>query len=160
MSALVTSRLDFNNSILTGLPAKTIAPMQKVQNAAARLITKTRKREHITPVLQGLHWLPVAQRIKHKILTLTHKTLQNRAPLYLKHLVQLHTGKRNTRSALNKQTLVVKRTRTSYGDRSFVASAAKLWNLLPRELANTTDYLPFKTALKTFLFKEHYGTAL
>jgi hypothetical protein len=84
------------------------------------------------------------------------KTLHNRAPIYLKQLLQPHTGIRNTGSAL-KQTLAVKWTRTSYGDHSF---AATLWNFLPLELANTIDFVPYRRALKTFLFNEHYGTAL
>jgi hypothetical protein len=107
------------------------------------------------------YWLPIAQRVKYKVLTLTHKTLHNRAPIYLKQLVQPHTGIRNTRSAL-KLTLTVKQTRTSYGDRSFAAaaSAATLWNFLPLELANTIDFVPYRRALKTFVFNEHYGTAL
>jgi hypothetical protein len=59
-----------------------------------------------------------------------------------------------------KQILVVKPTRTSYGDHSFAASAATLWNFLPLELANTIEFVPYRRALKTFLFNEHYGTAL
>jgi hypothetical protein len=87
VSALVTSRLDYSNSLLAELPAKATAPMQKVQNASARLITRTRKREHITPILHSLHWLPIAQRVKYKVLTLTHKTVI----VVLQHLLQ-HSG--------------------------------------------------------------------
>ena len=57
--ALVTSRFDFGNALLYGLPQMALQRLQKVQNCAARLITRTRKYEHITPVLQRLHWLPV-----------------------------------------------------------------------------------------------------
>ena len=60
--ALVTSRLDYCNSLFYGLPKCHIGRLQRVQNAAARLVTSTRKYDHITPVLYNLHWLPVFYR--------------------------------------------------------------------------------------------------
>ena len=54
--------------------------LQSVQNAAARLITYSLKYDHITPILSDLHWLPVNERIKFKILLLTFKALHQQAP--------------------------------------------------------------------------------
>jgi len=51
--------------------------------AAARLVTGTRRIDHITPVLQSLHWLPVRQRVTFKLATLVQKCLNGRAPGYL-----------------------------------------------------------------------------
>ena len=65
---LVTSRLDYGNALLYGLPQMALQRLQKAQNCAARLITRTRKYEHITPVLQRLHWLPVHLRPTYKVL--------------------------------------------------------------------------------------------
>ena len=70
--ALVTSRLDYGNALLHGLPQRALQRLQKVQNCAARLITSTRKYEHITPVLQRLHWLPVHLRPKCFCLPIVH----------------------------------------------------------------------------------------
>ena len=65
---LVTSRLDYRNALLYGLPQTALQRLQKVENGAARLITRTRKYEHVTPVLQRLHWLPVHLRPIYKVL--------------------------------------------------------------------------------------------
>jgi len=57
--SLVISGMNYCNSVLVGLPASTLAPLQRVQNAAARLILGLSRRSHITPALQQLHWLPI-----------------------------------------------------------------------------------------------------
>ena len=66
--AFITSRLDFCNSLLYGLPKQTIKRFQHVQNVAARIVALTPKHEHISPVLQELQWLPIEQRITFRIL--------------------------------------------------------------------------------------------
>ena len=65
--AFITCRLNQCNSLLYGLPDTHIARLQRIQNSAARLVTRTRSSEHITPVLRKLHWLPVKYRIMYKI---------------------------------------------------------------------------------------------
>ena len=82
--AFVTSKLDFCNSLLYGLTHQATQKLQSVQNAAARLISLTHKYDHVTPILRALHWLPVEQRIKFKIILLVYKCLNNLAPVYLK----------------------------------------------------------------------------
>jgi len=63
VTSLVLSRLDYCNSVLTNLLASTLKPLQRVQNAAARLVLNLSRQSHITPALQQLHWLPVAYNI-------------------------------------------------------------------------------------------------
>ncbi len=61
--AFMTSRLDYCNALLGGCSARLINKLQMVQNAAARVLTRTRKYDHISLVLSTLHWLPTKQRI-------------------------------------------------------------------------------------------------
>ena len=64
--AFVTSKLDHCNYLLYGVPKYVTKKLQSVQNAAARLITGSRKFDHITPILFELHWFPISERIKLK----------------------------------------------------------------------------------------------
>ncbi len=94
--AFMTSKLDDCNALLGGCPASSINKLQIVQNAAARVLTRSRKYDHITPILQSLHWLPIKFRISYKILLLAYKALNNLAPAYLTNLLSrykrdLHT---------------------------------------------------------------------
>jgi len=73
--AFISCRLDYCNALLYGIADGQLQRLQSVQNAAARLVTGTRRTDHITPVLKSLHWLPVRQRITFKLATLVHKCL-------------------------------------------------------------------------------------
>ena len=90
VQALVTSKLDYCNSLLYGLAKNAIKQLQRVQNAAARVVTLSPKFCHITPVLANLHWLPIDLRngIEFKILTVTYKTLHGLARTYIKDVLQ------------------------------------------------------------------------
>ena len=155
--AFVTSRLDCNNSLLCGLPKVQLKRLQRIQNSAARIIARTPKRQHISPVLERLHWLPVSERVDYKVLTLTYKSLKGLAPGYLSELLQERRPNRTTR--LSSQFLLTEpRSRTvTYGDRAFSRAAPRLWNNLPQSLREATSLHSFKTMLKTFLFRRAYG---
>lgn len=154
--ALVTSRLDYGNGLLCGLPDTLTNRLQKVQNCAARLITRTGRREEMTPVREQLHWLPVRQRCQYKILMYTYKCLHDRAPPYLQELVVPYQPARSLRSE-SASLLCEPRTRTKiYGHRRFDSISARLWNGLPLRLRNTPSLDTFKKDLKTHLFKEAY----
>ena len=79
----MSSRLDYCNSLLFGVTYSLVQRLQAVQNAAARLISGTRRSEHITLVLRQLYWLPVWQRIEFKMAVLVYKALNGLSPQYL-----------------------------------------------------------------------------
>ncbi len=106
--AFMTSRLDYCNALLGGCPTSSINKLQIVQNAAARALTRSRKYDHITPILQSLHWLPIKFRISYKILLLAYKALNDLAPAYLTNLLSRYNPTRSLRSQ-NSGLLVVPR---------------------------------------------------
>jgi len=69
--------------LFTGLPKESTNKWQLVQNAAARILTNTQKRDHISLVLESMHWLPVLFRIDFKVLLMIYKALHNLALTYL-----------------------------------------------------------------------------
>ena len=85
--AFVPFKFDCCNSVLYGLPAKQLSKLQCLQNSAARLVTKAKRRDHITPVLRQLHCLPINQRIVFKVLLITFKITNGYALSYLSSLL-------------------------------------------------------------------------
>jgi hypothetical protein len=119
MHSFVSSRLDSYNGLLHGVSKQQLMKLQRIQNAAARVVSRIKKHDHITPVLQDLHWLPIAQRIEYKLLLLTYKALHGLAPSYLKDLITVAKSNRNLRS--NDQFLlqIPKTLSVKYGERAF-----------------------------------------
>ena len=151
--AFVTSKLDSCNSLIYGLPACQEAKLQRIQNSAARLVARVKKFDHISPVLNNLHWLTVRKRMTFKILLITYKALHGLAPTYLSELLTVYKPSRCLRSEIS-SLLVVPKCRTKlYGERAFAVAAPTLWNKLPSEIKNSASVVAFKTSLKTFLFK-------
>ena len=107
----VTSKLDSCNSLIYGLPACQESKLQRIQNSEARLVARVKKFDHISPVLNNLHWLTVRKRITFKILLITYKALHGLAPTYLSELLTVYKPFRRSRSEIS-NLLVVPKYRT------------------------------------------------
>ncbi len=154
--AFMTSRLDYCNALLGGCSACLINKLQMVQNAAARVLTRTKKYEHISPVMSTLHWLPIKHRIDFKILLITDKALNGLAPQYLSELL-LHYRPPHLLRFQNSGDLIVPRiSKSTAGGRSFFYLAPKLWNNLPNTVREADTICQFKSRLKTHLFNLAY----
>ncbi|XP_064193956.1 uncharacterized protein LOC135256012 [Anguilla rostrata] len=154
VQAVVLSRLDYCNSLLAGLPASSIRPLQLIQNAAARLVFNLPRHSHVTPLLTTLHWLPVMARIKFKTLVLAFKAARGSAPPYLRQLIRPYTPARPLRSAATCR-LVPAPARTSTRSRLLSVLAPRWWNDLPVQVRTAETLAVFKRRLKTHLFKLH-----
>ena len=155
--SLVTSRFDYCNSLLNGVPEYKLARVQRIQNVAARIVTRCPYRDHISPVLVSLHWLPVKYRILFKVLLLTYRCISGLAPEYLSSLVvhpkRKHSPRPQYRARLQVPESGVKSLK-SYGDRSFRFSAPTEWNKLPVDIQEAPTLASFKTKLKTHFFMQ------
>ena len=152
--AFVTSKLDYCNALLYGLPKYQLQRLQYVQNKAARVVLQMSRFQHITPVLCELHWLPIQYRIIFKILLLVYKALNGISPSYLAQKLHYCSHTRSMRSVSNELLMQPRSYTKTYGDRAFAVHAPREWNLIPYEIRKSNNISSFKRSLKTYLFSK------
>ena len=153
MQAFISSRLDYCNALLHGISDGLMPRLQLVLNAAARLITGTPHRDHISPILRQLHWLPVCHRVTFKIAVLVFQCLTSQAPAYLADDCQLTSDVRIRRLQLTDTAMcIVRRSNNTFGVRWIASTGLCLWNRLPANLWQCDNLRQFKWLLKTHLF--------
>jgi len=159
--AAVNSRIDYCNTVLAGAPRTVTDKLQRVLNAAARVVTGTRKFDRgLGRILHDeLHWLDVPDRVIFKLAVTVHRCLNGRAPPYLSDYCVPVAGtvtRRHLRST-NRQLLAVPRYRlNTYGRRAFSVAGPTVWNSLPdfiRDPSISSDC--FRRLLKTYLFARY-----
>src|SRR5437899_124760 len=151
-NSLVSSKLDYCNSLFYGLPDTSLHRLQLVQNALAREVVPTvRRSHHISPTLRSLHRLPIPQRITFKIASITFKTLQNNQPSYLRNLLIPCRPPHSLRSS-DQHLLTVPFFKYSQARRSFLFAAPTILHSLPLALRTSSSSTSFHSALKTHLF--------
>lgn len=154
--ALVTSRIDYANSLYVGIPAYQQHRLQLVQNQAARLIARLSRRQHIQPLLKHLHWLPVNKRSAFKLGCITFNALAGKGPTYILSKIHQYKPTRALRSSHSNLLSTFSFKRERVGGLRFSVLAPKFWNSLPMEIRLTESYGEFRKLLKTYLFTQAY----
>ena len=150
-NALVSSRLDYCNSLLSGIAETDLTKLQRVLNRLACVVTKSPPFTRSVPLLRSLHWLPVKYRVHFKICLLTYKALHEEQPVYLCSLIAISLPSRSLRSNRG-MTLSIPRIKTNTGARAFSSCAPSLWNNLPLSVRSATSVAIFRRRLKIYLF--------
>ena len=158
---LCISHLDYANSLLIGLPDVTIAKLQRIQNMCAKVVLQQSKYSSSSTALKQLHWLPITFRIQFKIATMVYNCLHNKAPQYLKDLIQLQTIRHSgLRSNSTTQIQLPIRKRKTFANRSFSVQGPIIWNSLPADIRDSTSIDIFKKKLKTHYFNQFIHTSM
>ena len=135
--------------------------LQAVQHAAARLIFRARKFDHVTPLLRELHWLPVQQRIQFRLATLAYRCLHGTGPRYLADQLRRVAdveSRRRLHSSVTLGLVVPSIRHKTIGNRAFSITAARAWNsLLQTDVLSSASLALFWQRLKTKLFIDSYG---
>ena len=157
-NALVSSRMDYCNSLFLSLTDFKLRRLQLVQNSLCRVVTRSSKYSHITPQLKKLHWLPIKYRIQFKIGHITYKILTQGQPVYLRESIHSYTSSRNTRQSIPKlkflHTPILNRKvhkSVKIFSNSFSHYALVLWNSFPFQIRNSPSVTSFRKHLKTRL---------
>jgi hypothetical protein len=153
-NALVLSHMDYSNALFVNLPVSTLKPLQRIQNFAAKTVTKASRYSSATLALKECHMLPIKHRILFKLGLLVFRALNGLAPRYLSELLSEHQARYRTRlSSQNCIRLCVPLTKKrTFADRSFSVAGPKFWNSLPMEIRQCSTPDHFKKSLKTYLF--------
>ena len=148
-TALISSRLDYCNSLLNNIAKRDLAKLQRVQNCLARVVLRAPRFSPSLPLLKQLHWLPVSYRINFKLSTLAYRTLSTQQPSYLASLLHLSNIPRQLRSSTSQQ-LIVPKPKLNLNKRAF---SVWVWNELPITLKTSETIAIFRKKLKTYLFQ-------
>ena len=150
--AFVTTKLDYCSHLYFDLSKYQVNKMLRVQNTVAQLVTHSSKYDHITPLLQQLHWLPVLYCVVFKILLLVYKAHHGLCPGYVSEWWQeWKSSQVLCSSSLGLLATPTSRTKT-YEDRAFSVCAPKLWNGLPNHVRNVGTLPLFQKNLKNIYF--------
>ena len=162
-NALVSSRLDYCNSLFRSLSKFNLHKLQCIQNSAARKVSNTSQYSSIAPVLKKLHWLLVEQCTVFKTATLIYKYLHTGLPRYFAPYLSSHSSSYSTRHSqsggnfliITKFCPSIHKSVKQFGN-SFAFDAPTVWNALPDEIRASPSLASFRKQLKTYLYTKAY----
>ena len=163
-NALVSSRLDYCNSLLSSISVKDLNRLQGIQNTICRIICRLPRFSSTNCARRSLHWLPVKQRIQFKNLLLTYKSLHTGLPSYLNSALvpfssPFHSTRRSSPANLILSTMTCNSSHTSKSqlNYSFDYMAPRNWNSLPDNVRLAPSVPTFRKRLKTYLFWQAFS---
>ena len=154
-SSIISTRLDYCNSLPNNTPTSNLQKIQRLQNNLARIVLCRPRWSNANELLIELHWLPIAYRVQYKTALLTFKALHTGQPGYLADLLTINQPCRETRST-GQYRLLQPVSNSLTASRGFSFSAPTVWNNLPTELRLQSSLDSFKSKLKTHYFKAAY----
>ena len=148
-NSMISSRLDYCNSLLYGVSKCNVAKLQKIQNALCRIVFRLDRTSHVTPCLQILHWLPITYHILFKYNLITFKAIKFSQPIYLSSLIKTSCLTRglSLSSVSHKKAI---------GRRGFAMASPTEWNRLLQSVQSQQTITGFRSQLKTYLFRLTY----
>ena len=150
-NSMISSRLDYCNSLLYGISKYNVAKLQKIQNALCRIVFRLDRTSHVIPFLQKLHWLPITYRILFKYNLITFKAINFSQPTYLSSLIKTSCLTRGNRLSLSSAS-----HKKAIGRRGFAVASPIEWNRLPQSVRSQQTITGFRSQLKTYLFRLAY----
>ena len=155
ITSLVFSKMLYYSSVWSNTTLQNINRLQSIQNFASKIVTNSRKFDHVTPLLRELNWLPVKEQLFYRDSVLTFKCQNDLAPQYLtsKFTKRSNIHTRNTRT---RNSLQIPLYRTAIGQHTFSYRGANIWNNLHNELRQSASLASFKRALKGTLLRQTF----
>ena len=153
--ALVFNKMLYCSSVWANTSLQNVNRLHSIQNFACKIVTNTRKFDHVTPLLRELNWLPVKEQLLYRDTVLAYKCQNGLAPQYLMDKFSKRSSIHN-RYTRARDSLQIPLFRTKAGQRSFVFRGTNIWNNLDDDLKKCTSLTSFKRALRDSLLRQTF----
>ena len=150
-NSVISSRLDYCDSLLYGVSNYNVVKCQKIQNALCRIVFRLDRTCHVTPYLQKLHCLPITYCILFKYNLITFKAIKFSQPIYLSSLIKTRCLTHGNHLSLSSVS-----HKKAIGRRGFAMASPTEWNRLPQSVRSQQTITGSRSQLKTYLFRLAY----
>ena len=157
ITSLAFSKMLYCSTVWSNTSTQNINKLQSIQNFASKIVTNSRKFDHVTPLLRQLNWLPVKQLLYYRDSVLTYKCFKGLSP---KHLVDKFTKRSSINATLHtrkRDLLQITLYRTATGQRTFAFRGTSIWNNLDNDIKQCVSFQSFKQAIKGQLLEQVFS---